>query len=123
MACRVATNDDGRRGRHPLKGSPVRLRSSELLRLVLSVRGVTQSELARQARKADGEAPTPGFVSHLIHGRKESADPALAVSICAVLRVGVDLLWIADPGELEGTPCPMCGRPLPHEGDTSARTE
>lgn len=79
--------DGGRRRRWP-KGTWMKLQSGEILRAFMRQRGISERTLARYA------GCSRAMISHLLHGRKTTCTPELAVKITEALTVPLEALFM-----------------------------
>lgn len=77
----------GRRRRWP-RGTWMRLQSGEILRAFMRQRGISERTLARYA------GCSRAFIGHLLHERKTTCTPQLAVNIAEALQVPIEALFM-----------------------------
>lgn len=79
--------DGGRRRRWP-RGTWMKLQSGEILRAFMRQRGISERTLARYA------GCSRAFIGHLLHERRTTCTPELAVKIAEALSVPVEGLFM-----------------------------
>ena len=104
------------------KGTYMQLRNPDLLRQLMRDQQVSQKQLAQFSRRANGSAPTPGAINHLVTGRKRTATPAFAASIAEVLKVDVSVLFMERAACKKTSDHVRCDRPE-CSGVTQSSTE
>jgi DNA-binding XRE family transcriptional regulator len=78
---------DGRRRRRWPKGTWMRLQSGEILRAFMRQRGISERTLARYS------GCSRAMIGHLLHERKTTCTPELAVKIAEALSVPLEALF------------------------------
>lgn len=87
----------GRRRRWP-KGTWMKLQSGEILRAFMRQRGISERTLARYA------GCSRAFIGHLLHERRTTCTPELALKISEALAVPLEGLFTPRQSGVNGPP-------------------